>query len=160
MCKLLIIVLVCIVSACGFHLRGTEGSYRLPFKSVYLDCNNVIICSNLHTAIKIQNFTNINNKIESAEAVITLFDEQTSRDPQAFNSVGRIAAYLLTYQIKATVTKNNLPIGKTIVISVNSIMNYNDSVILATNQNEVIFWNNLHQKATNQLIYQLVHVGK
>lgn len=151
--------LICLVilSACGFHLRGLNGDNRFPFKEIYIECDNVIICSNLNNAVKIQDLAKTVNSPESADVTIKLFNEQTKRDPQGFNGAGRISSYLLTYQVQAKVLQNNKQIGNDIKISVNSSMNYNDSILLAVNQNEASLWNNLHENATNQLIRQLVY---
>jgi LPS-assembly lipoprotein len=172
------------LSGCGFHLRGTNADYKLPFSTVYLDCKNVAICPNLQSAIKLQKLTTLvssqnpttnttdnknnmysikNNTQNNAQEPITtiqLLNEQTSRDPQNFSSVGRIAAYILTYQVQAIILQNGLQIGSTITVSAQSIMQYNDSVILSSSINEGAFWDNLHQSVTNQLIRRLVAFKK
>ena len=144
-----------LLSACGFHLRGSNGNYKFPFKSIYLECGSVVICSNLQTSIKTQELSPLAPRPESAEVIIKLVNEQTSRDPQGFNSAGRIAAFLLTYQATAQVWENGEQIGKDMTSTSQAIMQYNDSTILANNQNEVIFWDQLHQNVTNQIIRRL-----
>lgn len=173
---LILITSVVTLSGCGFHLRGISGDYKLPFATVYLDCNNIVICPNLQTAIKTQslaklvsspnmpinkkndlkNTTNAKEEIQGPITTIRLVNEQTSRDPQNFNSVGRIAAYILTYQVQAQVWQYGSQIGDTINVSAQSVMQYNDSIILANNLDEATFWDKLHQSATNQLIRRLV----
>ena len=150
-----IFLLVMLLSACGFHLRGSNGDYKFPFKSVYVNCGTVIICPNLQNTIKTQNLSILATRPESAEVVIKLVDEQTSRDPQAFNSAGRIAAFLLTYRVTAQVWQKGEQIGNDLTSTGQDVMQYNDSTILANNQNEVTFWEQLHQNVTNQLIRRL-----
>lgn len=164
-----IVVFSLCLNGCGFHLRGKNHDYNLPFNYVYLDCKNVNICSNLKSAIKTQGLTQIvnaptptkeqissnNGKIPNVTTIL-LLNEQTSRDPQNFNSVGRISAYLLTYQIQAQIWQDGVQIGDTLEIQTQSVMQYNDSIILANNIDEAKFWDNLHENATNQLIRKLV----
>jgi outer membrane lipopolysaccharide assembly protein LptE/RlpB len=152
----LMLIALPFLSSCGLHLRGMSGSYKLPFKSVYLQCSDVVICANLTHVITSQNLTKLVDSPNKAETIIRVFNEQTSRDPQAFNSVGRIAAYILTYQATAQVWQNGEQVNNDIVISTQAVMQYNDSIILASNQNETSFWDNLHENATNQLIRRLV----
>ena len=156
-CLFIMLASLFILSACGFHLRGLNGDYKFPFNKVYLECDNVIICSNFSSAIKTQSLANIVNTPESADVTIKLYDEQTSHIAGGYNGAGSIASYSLTYQAKAQVLHNHTQLGHDLFVSVTSIMNYNDSTLLSANQNEVTFWNNLHQNATDQLIRQLIY---
>lgn len=154
--NLICIILVSIsIIGCGFHLRGIGSDYKFPFKSVYLDCSGVAICPNLNTAIKTQNVSQLVTKPESAEVTLKLVDEETSRDAQGFTGVGRVSAYTLNYKITAQIWHNHSQIGKDVTVSSQSVMQYNDSTILSNTQNEVTFWDNLHQNVTNQLIRRL-----
>jgi outer membrane lipopolysaccharide assembly protein LptE/RlpB len=151
-------LMLLIISGCGFHLRGTSGgtNYKLPFKKVYIDCGTVVICPNLNSAIKTQELATIVTKMESADAVIRLVKEDTSRDAQSFTNVGRVSAYMLTYQVTVEIIQNHQKVGKDIVVSSQSVMQYNDSTLLSNNQNEVTFWDQLHEQATNQLVQRLI----
>ena len=151
------IILLFILSACGFHLRGLNGDYKFPFNKVYLECDNVIICSNLTQAIKTQSLATVVNTPESADVTIKLYDEQTSRITGGYNGAGRIASYSLTYQTKAQILQNHTQLGRDLFVSVTSMMNYNDSTLLSANQNEVTFWDDLHRNATDQLIRQIIY---
>ncbi|MCC2625840.1 MAG: hypothetical protein K0R14_1713 [Burkholderiales bacterium] len=153
---LLLAIVLLLLSGCGFHLRGSPGAdYKFPFKKVYLDCGTVVICSNLNTAIKTQELAKIVTNAESADATIKLVKEETSRDAQTFTSVGRASAYLLTYRVIAQIIQKHEQLGNDLVVSASSTMQYNDSIILATNQNEVTFWDQLHESVTNQLIKRI-----
>ena len=151
------LLLMLLLSSCGFHLRGLNGDYKFPFNKIYLECDNIIICSNFSQAVKTQSLATRVNTPESANVTIKLYDEQTSRVAQTFNAAGRISTYALTYQAKAKVTQKNVQLGNDLSVSVTSIMNYNDSTLLSANTNEATFWDNLHQKATDQLIRELVY---
>lgn len=154
----LLFILTITLTACGFHLRGTNGdSYRFPFQTVYVECNNVIVCQNLTTAIKTQDLAKLVNTPESAEVIIKLVKEQTSRDILSINSVGRVSAYLLTYQMQAQVWQNQEQINNDISVAAQATMQYNNSTILADTKEEANMWDLLHQKATNQLVRQLIH---
>ena len=94
---------------------------------------------------------------DKAEVTIRLLNEQTSRDAQSFNKVGRISAYTLTYQVDAQVWQHHEQIGKTINIFSQSTMQYNDATIRSNEIGEAGFWDRLHQNATSQLVRRLVY---
>lgn len=155
---ILISILCITLAACGFHLRGTSGDYyKFPFQTVYVECNGVVICQNLLTSIKTQDLATLESSPAKAEVIIKLKNEQTSRDPQGLNSVGRITSFMLTYQATAQVWQRGEQLGNDMNISVQSLMQYNDSTILADTQEETNFWDQLHQNANNQLVRRLVH---
>lgn len=152
------IIVLLLVNSCGFHLRGSGGdtNYRFPFKTVYVECESVVICTNFKSAIQTQELSKILNNAESAEATIKLLQEATSRDAQGFTSVGRASSYLLTYQVVAQVWQKGQQIGEDMVVNSQATMQYNDSIILSSNQNEVTFWDQLHERVTNQLVRRLI----
>lgn len=153
---LLVAILFLFLAGCGFHLRGSPGAdYKFPFKKVFIDCGNVVICPNLVNAIKTQELAKIVTTPESANATIKLVKEETSRDAQSFTGVGRVSAYLLTYRVTAQIIEKHEQIGNDIVVSSGSTMQYNDSIILSSNQNEVTFWDQLHEAVTNQLVKRI-----
>lgn len=150
--------LLLLVCSCGFRLRGYNNTdYKFPFQKVYVTCDNVVICPNLKTVIRTDDLAVNESSPESADVTIKLLNEQTSRDAQGFNSAGRIAAFVLTYQVQAQVYQKGNQIGDTINVQVQSTMQYNDATILSNNQEEVKFWDDLHVNATNQLVRRLVY---
>ncbi|MBY0380220.1 MAG: hypothetical protein K2P99_07470 [Burkholderiales bacterium] len=155
-CYLLFIVIGMSIFACGFHLRGMSRTYKFPFSAVYVECKNTVICNEFNNTIKTQGLAKSTIASE-ADVNITLFNEQTSREAQGFNASGRISKYNLIYQIDAKIMQNHETLGNIIHISVNSMINYSDSLILSANQDEATHWDRLHQNATNQLIRQLVY---
>ena len=153
-----ILMIAVILGSCGFHLRGYSSlsNYKLPFKTVYIQCDNVAICSNLSSLITKQNLSTVVNKASDAEAVLRLSKEETSRDANGFNTAGRIASYLLTYQATIEVWQQGEQVGNDITIHAQATMNYNDSLILSKDQEEADIWDKLHQDAASQLVRRLI----
>lgn len=150
------LVIVTLVG-CGFHLRGEDGSFAFPYKKTYLQCDSVIICPGLKRTIQAERLTTLVNK-ESAEAVIIVANEQTSRDANNFNSVGQIASYLLTYQVTAQVyTPKGEPLSNDIVVQNQMVMAFNNSLILSAQQQEEKTWDQIHQNVINSLIRRIVY---
>lgn len=160
---LLLVVLVgfssiTLLDSCGFTLRGENGNYKFPFKTVYIECKNVVICKNLTTAITTESLATLESNPAKADITIQLLGEQTSRDPQGFNAYGRISAYILTYQAQAQLlNRKKEAVGEKIDILQHLVMQYNDTTILADTTEEKNFWDQLHEMATNQLIHKIVY---
>ena len=148
--KIIIFLVISTLIGCGFHLRGYNNTdYKFPFETVYIECSNVIICTNFNNIIKTDDLARV--------VTIKLLNEQTSRDAQGFNSVGRISAYTLSYQVQAQIWQHHEQIGNTLNIFSQSTMQYNDATIRSNEIGEATFWDNLHQSATNQLVRRLVY---
>ena len=153
-----IIIILLALSSCGFHLRGYNASsnYKLPFKTVYIQCDNVAICSNLTSLITKQDLSKVVTNANDAEATLRLSMEETSRDANDFNTAGRVSSYLLTYQATTEVWQNGEQIGDKITVHTDATMSYNSSLILSKDQEEADIWDKLHQDAASQLIRRLI----
>ena len=156
------ISLVCFLLAlvgCGFHLRGRgSDDYHFPYKKVYLQCDTPVICPGLKATIKAEELTTLVNKRESAEAIIVVNNEQTSRDALDYNSTGQIASFILTYRVTAEVFDlQGNQIGNDIIAENQMTINYNNSLILSAQQQEATTWDQIHQNIIHILIRRLVY---
>ena len=157
--KITVLILFILNSGCGYHLRGlNNNSYVLPYKLVYLDCAGVSICHNLQVSIQSQHLTTIIEDINKSDAIIKITNEEKSKVPQNYNIAGRIASYRLTYQVSVKVLDKKNP-NHDIKFNTyaTSVMNYNDSTILANDTNEKDIWDFLYRNATSQLINKLIY---
>ncbi len=154
-----LIISIALLTGCGFHLRGGEGdNYKFPFATVYLDCSSPAICNGFRTTIKNERLTTLVSKKESAEAIILVDHEETNRATYDFNSVGQINNIKLTYEVTATIFDNKgNQIHPDILVSTQTLMNYNNSLILSANQQEAQSWDNLHQNAITMLVRRIVY---
>lgn len=143
---------------CGFHLRGVDGTYQFPYKTVYLECVTPVICDSLRSTIKNENLTKLVTNKESAEAIIVVDHEQTNRTAYNFNSVGQIASYKLRYEVTAQVfNPQGLQTMPDIHAASQDIINYNNSLILSASQQEDQTWDNVHQNVIATLIRRIVY---
>ena len=157
--KIIVLILFILNSGCGYHLRGfNNNSYVLPYKLVYLDCDSIGICHNLQVSIQSQHLTTITEDINKSDAIIKITNEEKSKIPQNYNIAGRIASYRLTYQVSIKVLDKRKP-NHDIKFNIyaTSVMNYNDSTILANDTNEKDIWDFLYRNTTSQLINKLIY---
>ncbi len=161
---LFIIILLCtLLSCCGFRLNIHNENKKIIISQtnkIILDCDTVMICDTLTNTITKKNLaTIITNPTKNDDYItIRINNEQTSKDPQNFNSVGRISAYLLTYQVNLTIIKQDSIIMQNTFQS-QSTMLYNDNIILASNFDEVRFWDRLHLDVNKQILNYLTHIN-
>ncbi|RTL01920.1 MAG: hypothetical protein EKK57_03605 [Proteobacteria bacterium] len=154
----LIVIMTLFIASCGFHLRGMDGDYQFPYKTVYLVCDTPVICPNFESAIINQNLTKLVKNAESAEVTLAVSDEDTNRVASNYNSVGQIAGYRLIYKVTARVyDKKGTQTMPDIVVTAQDTINYNNSLILSATQQEAQTWDNLHQIAINSLIRRIVY---
>ena len=154
----LLIVTCCLIISCGYHLRGFNNtSYKFPFKKIYLDCDAVVICKNIQNVITNEDLAMLATNKQNADVILKVYDEQTTRNAQGFNSVGRISSYILSYQVNLKILSNSQDVKAIIPIYSQIIMSYNDATVLSNNEQESKFWDLLHNEATNQLIRRIVY---
>lgn len=156
--RVLIVIWVLSLTACGFHLRGVDGNYQFPYKSIYLDCNVDAVCPILKKTIINQNLATIVTSKESAEAIVTVSDERTNRENSNFNAVGQISGIKLTYEVTARVyNKSGIQEMPDIIAKSSSTINYNNSLILSASQEEQTAWSDLHDNVINIIIRRIVY---
>ena len=154
----MLLVLVGILAGCGFHLRGRSGDFKFPYASVYLECNNVIICPGLRSTITHESLTVLSPRRESAEEIIVVAHEQTSRDALDYNRTGQIASFILSYQVTAQIfNPQGGQIGTDIVVKNQVVIQYNNSLILSASQQEDTTWDQIHQNVINTLVRRIVY---
>lgn len=155
---LLLLISLVLCCSCGFHLNGI-GKYnnKIPVNNLYLQCDKVILCKQLADTIKQRQLANLVTDPSQANAIIKLSDELTDRRALNYNVMGRVSAYTLSYQVTMQVWQNNKQISNDVTISVQENMQYTDSLILASNQEEARLWNLLHQRAINTIINHLIY---
>lgn len=157
-CNLMIVVGTFILAGCGFHLRGADGDYQFPYKTVYLDCSVDAICSDFKKTIKNQNLATIIPNRESAEAIITISDERSNSEFSNFNSVGQISGLKLTYEVTARVyAQNGMQSIPDIVARSSQTINYNNSLILSATQEEQSALTELHTNVIDIIIRRIVY---
>src|SRR6476619_4574357 len=95
------------LAACGFQLRGSNGTYTMPFHSLYLGFPDT---SPLGTELK-RNLragdVAIADTPAQAEAQFVVLSENRAKQILSLNSLGRVREYLLIYTLTFTVRDAN-----------------------------------------------------
>jgi LPS-assembly lipoprotein len=91
------------LSGCGFQLRGSGGSYTMPFHSIYVGFpDNSALGTELKRNLRAGGVT-IADSATAAEAQLVVLSERRGKQILSLNSLGRVREYLLTYTLSFTV---------------------------------------------------------
>jgi len=162
---LLAATLACLLtlSACGFHLRGSDNSYNLPFNKLYIGLpDSSPLAIDLKRNIRPIGSTEIVDKEADADGVLeVLSNPENSRSKQisALNSNGRVSQYLLVYSITFQVhdQKGNILL-KPVTIALTRTLDFDDSLLLAKQSEEDLLYRDMQRDLVSQILRRMATI--
>ena len=149
-----------LLSACGFQLRGSNGAYNLPFKSIYLGFPET---SPLGVELK-RNLRAIDGvavvaDAAKADAVLQVVAEQRNKIILSLNSQGRVREYSLTYLFSFQVhdKKGNILLAPT-EINLKRSITFNETQVLAKESEEVLLYRDMQTDVVQQILRRLAAI--
>jgi LPS-assembly lipoprotein len=147
------------LTACGFQMRGSNGSYTMPFHSLFLTFTDT---SPLGTELK-RNLragdVAIADKPEEAEAQFVVLSENRGKSILSLNSLGRVREYLLTYSLTFTVRDSKgvelLPATE---IALRRNMAFDETQVLAKESEEALLYRDMSADLVQQIMRRLAAV--
>lgn len=145
------------LSACGFHLRGSELSdVTFAFKTLYLKAPvETPFVADLRRAL-ITNKINLVSRSDQADLILEVVSEQTTKQILSLTGAGRVQEYQLFYRVSLRAYDNNqidwLPADE---ISLTRILTYDDAQVLAKAQEEIQLYQDMRSDAVGQAIRRL-----
>jgi LPS-assembly lipoprotein len=144
------------LAACGFQLRGSNGSYTMPFHSLFLTFPDT---SPLGTELK-RNLragdVAIADKPDQAEAQFVVLGENRGKSILSLNSLGRVREYLLTYTLTFTVRDSKggelLPATE---ITLRRNMAFDETQVLAKESEEALLYRDMQADLVQQIMRRL-----
>ncbi|MES2901930.1 MAG: LPS assembly lipoprotein LptE [Pseudomonadota bacterium] len=157
-------VLMCMaaasLSACGFQLRGSDGQFNMPFKSIYLAFPET---SSLGTALKRNlrggDLVEVVTDPLKAEARFEVLSEGRGKQILSLNSQGRVREYLLTYTLvfRLVDAKGGQLLGPT-EINLKRPLAYNETQVLAKESEEALLYRDMQGDLVQQILRRLAAV--
>jgi len=144
------------LTACGFQLRGSNGSYTMPFHSIYLGFPDtsplgVELKRNLRAGDVI-----IADQAPQAEAQFVVLGENRGKSILSLNSLGRVREYLLTYTLTFTVRDSKgvelLPATE---ITLRRNMAFDETQVLAKESEEALLYRDMQADLVQQIMRRL-----
>ncbi|MEC5217032.1 LPS-assembly lipoprotein [Actimicrobium sp. GrIS 1.19] len=144
------------LSACGFHLRGSNGEANLPFRSMMLGFTDT---SPLGTELKRNiraNGTLIVTDPKAAEAILEVLSETREKIVLSLNSAGRVREYTLYYKLRFRVKDNkDVELLAPTEIVLKRDISFNESAVLAKEAEEGLLYRDMQTDLVQQILRRL-----
>ena len=148
------------LSACGFHLRGSQGEANLPFKTLYLDvAESSPLGIELKRTIRANGGTEIVSDAKSAEARLEVTREVREKVIQSLNSQGRIRQYTLFYKLVFRVrSSTDAELLAPTEIVLKRDISFNESQVLAKEAEEALLYRDMQTDLVQQILRRLAAI--
>ena len=153
----LLLLAACLLSACGFQLRGSGGQTSLPFKSIYVALpESSALAAELKRNLRAGGDTVVALDAKSAQVVLEVLSEAKNKQILSLNSQGRVREYLLTYtllfRVKDTQQRELLAPTE---IALKRAISYNENQALSSESEEELLYRDLQTDLVQQLMRRL-----
>ena len=151
---LVALIFIGTLTACGFHLRGDVS---LPYKSIYFGLPaNSVLGAKLKLNIKSSKGTEIADTEKEAEAIFRQVQEKREKIILSVNNLGRVREYQLrlTYVFRLVDIKGRdlAPLNEIVMVR---DVSFNDSAVLAKEQEELMLWEDMQTDLVQQVLRRL-----
>jgi LPS-assembly lipoprotein len=148
------------LTACGFQLRGSNGSYNIPFQTMYLSfSDNSPLGTELRRNLRANDHVKIVDKADQAEAQFIVLAETRNKSILSLNSLGRVREYLLSYTLSFTVrdAKGNVLLAPT-EITLHRNMSFDETQVLAKEAEEALLYRDMQGDLVQQIMRRLAAI--
>ena len=149
--KLVPLIAMSALSACGFHLKGTYAYDHLPEQKWYISGGQ--LQKPLENAIRHASGKPVAQSQAQAELRVTSFDNK--RDIYTITRAAKLNEYLFTLRVTAQAYRNNQPWGAPLVAHVRRNMPYSDGLTLGKDEETATIWRDMYNDAADQIVRQL-----
>ncbi|MBL8396417.1 MAG: hypothetical protein JNK99_17015 [Candidatus Accumulibacter sp.] len=149
-----LILALTLLAACGFQLRG---AYSFPFESLYLSVSDYsVIGAQLKRYIRASDATRLAQTASDAQVTFLPGSEYRDRVILAVSGTGRISELRLRYLYQYRLTDDK---GRDVVppsqVELVRDLTYDDSNVLAKQQEETLLWRDMEIDLVQQLMRRL-----
>lgn len=152
----LMLITVCCLSACGFHLRGQA---ILPFATIYLTAPdpNSLFVNELRRALQANKLVFVNSP-EQADLKLNIVSETVDKKILTLGGGGRVSEYQLRLRVSLQADDNKLQewIPNTELIQYRNYT-YDDTKILAKEAEENLLYQSMRTDMALQIVRRLSH---
>lgn len=156
----IILLVVVMLTACGFKLRGQIST--LPFDSIYVSAPvGHPIGSDISRAIDASTTTNIVKNIEDAKATLQILNPRNERRILSLSGGGRVREFQLIFRVTMRlVDASGMEIIPSNEIALTRILPFLDAQILAKEAEAQMLFKNMQEDAVQQIIWRLSAIKK
>ena len=152
--RLVLMLAVAPLAACGFHLRGTQA---LPVDSIYLALPvNSLIGAEMSRLLRASTNAKVVNERKEAQAIFELMGESREREVLAINAQGRATEYQLRLRIRFRVLdKDALELIPPTDLVARRDITFNESDLLAKESEEGLLYRDMQSDLVRQMVSRL-----
>lgn len=153
--QILILIVLLLLSACGFQLRGQVSP--LPFKSMYVTApDGHTIGMEMERLLRNSSTTKLAANPAEAEATLDIISAVNDRVILSLSGGGRVRDFNLIYRvIYRVLDKRGIEIIPNTEISLTRILPFLDAQILAKESEEHLLVKEMQSDALQQIIWRL-----
>ena len=152
------LLLAIMLSACGFQLRG---QYMLPFTSVFVSTpGGSVVAAELKREL-----ANVPTKLmptpKDADAQLNILEDRRDRQILSISAAGRVREYDLKLRVLYQLTdgKGGVLIPSSEIL-LSRILSYDDSRIIAKQQEEALLFQDMERDAVAQILRRMTAIKR
>ncbi|MCF7529418.1 LPS assembly lipoprotein LptE [Neisseria lisongii] len=150
--KIIVIAAALLLSACGFHLKGSQGlSGNLPYQ--HWSVSGGALQAALETALRRADGMPVAANQAQADIAVTHVDNR--REVYTITRAADINEYLLTLHVRAQASRHGKPLGEPFEVYAHRTMNYTDSEVLGKEEEGQTIWSEMYADAAEQIVRRL-----
>jgi LPS-assembly lipoprotein len=157
--SLIAVIAALLLTACGFHLRGTA---TLPFATVYVDASPAsVFATQLRRVIGAGSETRVTNNQAEADATVQVLNELREKEILSLSAGGRVRELQLRYRVQYQVLdKNKTPLAPPGEIVLRRDFSFNDQEQASKESEEALLYRDMQTDAVFQLVRRLQATAK
>lgn len=148
--RLTVFAMILWLSACGFHLKGTQAYDRLPVQTWQI--SGGALQQPLEQALY---QAQAKPTLHSPEAEIRVLGMDTKKDIYTITRAAKLNEYLLSMRVTAQAYRHGNAWGEPITVEVRRTLHYADSMVLGKDEEEQTIWREMRQDAAEQIVRRL-----
>ena len=148
------------LAGCGFQLRGANGSYTMPFHSIYLGFSDTsALGTELKRNLRAGDTVRIETDASKAQALFDVISETRGKAILSLNSLGRVREYSLSYTLVFRVRDaNNKELLAPTEITLRRNIAFDESQVLAKESEEALLYRDMQSDLVQQILRRLVAI--
>jgi len=151
--KILLLALALALAGCGFRMRGTA---EVPFESLYVPGATAGIALDLKRNLQAGTRARVVDDPKTADAVLLFIEESRQKEILSLTSAGRVREFQLRYRVGFRVHDGKgVDFVPPSTIQLTRDVTFNDTEILAKEQEEQLLFRDMQSDMVQQIIRRL-----
>ena len=151
------LVIVTLLAGCGFKLRGSNGTYHMPFHTIYVGFPDTSpLGTELKRNLRAADDVKVVDQPGDADVQLVVIGETRGRQILSLNNLGRVREYLLTYTLTFRVmdAKGGQLLAPT-DITLKRNMEFNEQEVLAKEAEANLLYRDMQSDLVQQILRRL-----